>query len=287
MTEAILLEGKKVGETIRRKISEDLAEIKAGKGETLRLACVAVGDDPASKWYRQALEKTAKSLGVDFENVLLGAGISQSDLSEKVEELGCVRKDVHGILVQDPLPDGINPAQVLACLNPKKDVEGIHPENLGLLVMRKGRLVPATALSCMALIDAAGIEVRGKVALIVGQSTIVGRPVQLLLGERRALTLVCNTGTSREQMKEFMGMADIIVACCGKPRIIPGQWVREGAVVVDAGTTEVDGKIVGDVEFEEARKKAKFITPVPGGVGPLTVLMLMRNLISAYRWQRE
>ncbi|HNV86115.1 MAG TPA: bifunctional 5,10-methylenetetrahydrofolate dehydrogenase/5,10-methenyltetrahydrofolate cyclohydrolase [Candidatus Omnitrophota bacterium] len=287
MTEAILLEGKKVGEAIRQTILAEVSEIKAKNGETLRLACVAVGEDPASKWYRQALEKTAKSLGIEFENVLLEAGISQSELSGRVRELGFARGDIHGILVQDPLPEGINQAQVLSCLNPKKDVEGIHPENLGLLVMRKGRLIPATALSCLALIDATGIGMRGKAAVIVGQSTIVGRPLQLLLGERRALTIVCNTGTSREQMEKLMGLADVVVACCGQPRMIPGQWVRDGSIVIDAGTTEVDGKIVGDIEFEEARKKARFITPVPGGVGPLTVLMLMKNLISAYHWQKE
>lgn len=285
MTEAILLEGKKVGEKLRVEISAELEKIGAEKGVTPALFCVAVGDDPASRWYRQALAKNAKSLGVGFEEKVFDGNVPQEELFGIVEQLSFDRKNIHGVLVQDPLPKHIDQAEVLRRLNPKKDVEGIHPENLGLLVMRQAHLVPATALSCLALIESTEVPVRGKVAVIVGQSTIVGRPLQLLLGERRATTIVCNTGTTREQIAELVGRADIVAACCGQPRLVRGEWIKEGAIVVDAGTTEVDGAIVGDVDFEAARKRAKYISPVPGGVGPLTVLMLMKNLIAAWRWQ--
>ena len=185
-----------------------------------------------------------------------------------------------------PLPEGFDGLQIFRVFNYQKDVEGIHPFNLGLLVLRRPRLIPSTALAAFSLIEAAGVDLRGKRAAIIGQSAVVGRPIQLLLGERRMITIVCNTGTSEEILKEAITQADVVVACAGKPGLIRGEWIKSGSVVIDVGTTEVKGNLVGDVELEEAKKKAAFITPVPGGVGPLTVTMLMRNLITAYKWQK-
>jgi methylenetetrahydrofolate dehydrogenase (NADP+) / methenyltetrahydrofolate cyclohydrolase len=158
------------------------------------------------------------------------------------------------------------------------------------MVLRKSKLIPPTAYASLLLIEAAvkesGKNLRGMKVAIAGQSAIVGRPLQLLLGERRATTVVCNTGTSEADLKKYVSESDIVVACAGQPGLIKGAWIKNGAIVIDVGTTEVNGKLTGDVEFEEAKKRASYITPVPGGVGPLTVTMLMQNLVHAYKWQK-
>jgi methylenetetrahydrofolate dehydrogenase (NADP+)/methenyltetrahydrofolate cyclohydrolase len=173
----------------------------------------------------------------------------------------------------------------LLALDPRKDVEGIHPANLGLIVLRRARLIPPTAYAAFRLLEwavkEAGRDLRGMTAVIAGQSAIVGRPLQLLLGERRVTATVCNTGTSLADLQKFVSGSDLVIACAGQPGLIKGSWIKPGSIVIDVGTTEVNGKLTGDVEFEEARKRAGFITPVPGGVGPLTVTMLMQNLMHA------
>jgi len=285
MQECILLEGKKVGERLRKELASEVESIKAKEGVALRMACVMVGKDPSAEFYRRAQEKCALSLGIAFESVMLDAGAPESEMLAKIKELSSDQSPVHGLIIQLPLPSHMDVARLYPELNPKKDIEGIHPATLGYLVMRRAKLVPATALACLTLIDETGVDCRGKEVVIIGQSSIVGRPLQLLLGERRATTIVCNTGTPEARMAAFCRGADIVVACAGKPGMVKGDWIKPGAVVIDVGTTEVAGKITGDVDFEEARKRAKFITPVPGGVGPLTVLMLMKNLIAAYRWR--
>lgn len=287
MTESNLLEAKRVGEKIREEIRRDVAAIQESDGVRLKLACVMVGHDPAAESYLRSQEKTASALGIAFQSVLLEDAVSQAFFLEWIERLGRQDSGVHGIMVELPLPSHLAAGKIYSQLNPQKDVEGVHPATLGFLVMRKAKLVPATALACLTLIDSVGLDCRGKEAVIVGQSAIVGRPLQLLLGERRATTVVCNTGTPVAHLAQFIGRADLVIACAGKPGLIRGEWIRKGACVIDVGTTVVNGKIVGDVEFETARKRAGWITPVPGGVGPLTVLMLMKNLVQAYRWQKE
>ncbi len=287
MAESVLLEGKKVGERIREELRREIGEIKKQDGTVPNLACLILGNDPAAESYTEAQEKCARALGIEFQRYSLDDRIDEESLIGQIEDLNMKGSGVHGIMIQLPLPSHIDPANIYCKIDPQKDVEGIHPASLGFLLMRKAKLIPATALACMTLIDETGIDCRGKEAVIVGQSAIVGRPVQLLLAERRATTILCNTGTPELRLASFVQSADIVVACAGKPGLIRGEWIREGAVVIDVGTTEVNGKIVGDVQFEEAKKRAKFITPVPGGVGPLTVLMLMKNLLRAYRLQRE
>ncbi len=189
-----------------------------------------------------------------------------------------------------PLPKEFNSDEILLALDPKKDVEGIHPSSLGLIVLRKSKLIPPTAYAALLFIEAAvkesGKNLRGMKVTLAGQSAIVGRPLQLLLGERRATTIVCNTGTTNADLEKYISESDIVVACAGQPGLVKGAWIKPGAIVIDVGTTEVNGKLVGDVEFEEAKKRASYITPVPGGVGPLTVTMLMQNLVHAYKWQK-
>ena len=284
MAEAKLLEGKPLAQKIQQEIRSEI-EAFAKKGlEIPLLTSFHVGNDPSSRWYVEEQKKLASRLGIGFQEIPPRDTALPSQLMDRIRKISDSRS--HGIFITLPLPEGFDRMQIFRVFNYQKDVEGIHPTNLGFLVLRRPRLIPSTAMAVMALIDLTGVNLRGKAAAIVGQSASVGRPIQLLLGERRMTTTVCNTGTSEEILKRAVSEADLVVACAGKPGLVRGAWIKEGSIVIDVGTTEVDGKLVGDVEFEEAKKRAAFITPVPGGVGPLTVTMLMKNLIAAYKWQK-
>lgn len=284
MNESKLLLGKPLAQKIQEEIRSDIEAFRRKGLEIPQLTSIQVGDHPSSRWYVEQQRKVASLLGIGFQEISPRDTRLPSQLMDQVRRASDSR--THGIFISQPLPEGFDALQIFRVFNYQKDVEGIHPFNLGLLVLRKPRLIPSTALAVFALIEAGGINLRGRQAVIVGQSAIVGRPVQILLGEKRATTVVCNTGTSEEQLREAVLQAEVVVACAGKPGLIRGEWIREGAVVIDVGTTEVEGSLAGDVEFEEAKKRASFITPVPGGVGPLTVTMLMKNLITAYKWQK-
>lgn len=283
--EAQLLEGKVLAQQIQEQIKKDIAHFLSQKLELPSLLAIQVANDPASDWYVGQQEKLAAKLGIQFERILAGTLQDEKALLAKIQSAN--HAGYHGIFLAMPLPKNFDADKVLLALDVHKDVEGIHPASLGLLVLRRAKLIPPTAYASLQLIESTGISLRGKKAVIVGQSAIVGRPLQLLLGERRVTTVVCNTGTSAEDLQKFISEAEIVVACAGQPGIVKGSWIKQGAIVIDVGTTEVNGKLVGDVEFEEAKKRASFITPVPGGVGPLTVTMLMQNLMNAYKWQKE
>lgn len=285
MTEARLLYGKPIAEKIRQEICSDLEGFFKKGLEVPTLTAVQVGADPASAWYLDQQKKAAAQLGIGFQLIPSKKTQLPSQLMDQVRQASDSK--THGIFVTLPLPEGFDSAQIFRVFNYQKDIEGVHPMNLGLLLLRKARLIPSTVLASLALIDSTGIHFRGKRAALIGQSAVVGRPLQLVLGERRVTTLICNTGTPEKDIQELVSSADLVVACAGKPGLVKGEWIKEGAVVIDVGTTEVEGKLVGDVEFEEAKKRAAFITPVPGGVGLLTVTLLMKNLITAYRWQKN
>ncbi len=280
--EAKLLEGKIPAAAIREEIQKEIEALVARGEPRPALLALQASDDPSSAWYIGQQEKWAAKLGIEFEKRGPDQITNQAALLKALEST----TKYHGIFIAMPLPKGFDTDKVLFALDPHKDVEGVHPASLGLIVLRKSRLIPPTAYAALRLIELSGLELRGKKAAIVGQSAIVGRPLQLLLGERRVTTVVCNTGTSAEEMRQAISTSDIVVGCAGMPGLIKGDWIRPGAVVIDVGTTEVEGKLVGDIEFEEARQRASYITPVPGGVGPLTVTMLFQNLMHAYRWQR-
>jgi len=280
------LEGKTIAADLQKEI---VAKIESFAGAGLpkpSLAAIQTSEDPSAVWYINSQEKLAAKLGIDFRRIMPDQVQGEKALLRKVGELGA-DKTVHGLFISMPLPAGIDPDKILLAMDPRKDVEGVHPTSLGLIVLRRGKLIPPTAFAAYTLLKSTGIMLRGKRAAILGQSAIVGRPLQMLLGEARVTTAVCNTGTSTEDMKKIVLASDIVIACTGKPGLVKGDWIKQGAVVIDVGTTEVDGKLQGDVEFDEAMKKAGFITPVPGGVGPLTVTMLMKNLITAYEWQTK
>jgi methylenetetrahydrofolate dehydrogenase (NADP+)/methenyltetrahydrofolate cyclohydrolase len=284
--EAKRLEGKTIAAGLQEKIAEKIRSFTAKGFPKPLLVAIQTKEDPSAVWYMNSQEKLAATLGIDFRRVTPDQVKDEKALIQKVKELSADKK-VHGVFISMPFPEGIDSDKVLMAMDAQKDVEGVHPASLGLIVLRRGKLIPPTAFAAYTLIKASGIMLRGKKAAIIGQSAIVGRPLQLLLGEARVTTLVCNTGTGEEDMKKIVAASEIVVACSGKPGLVKGAWIKQGAVVIDVGTTEVDGKLQGDVEYAEAVKKAGFITPVPGGVGPLTVTMLMENLITAYEWQTK
>ena len=283
--EAKRLEGKTIAAELQQKILTKIGVLTAAGSPRPLLVSIQTSEDPSAVWYINSQEKLAAKLGIDFRRVMPDEVKGEAALLQKVKVLSADKK-VHGIFISMPFPEGIDSDKVLLAMDPQKDVEGVHPTSLGLIVLRRGKLIPPTAFAAYTLIKSTGMMLRGKKAAIIGQSAIVGRPLQLLLGEARVTTLVCNTGTAEEDMKKIVGASEILVACSGKPGLVKGAWIKQGAVVIDVGTTEVAGKLQGDVEFAEAVKKASFITPVPGGVGPLTVTMLMQNLLTAYEWQR-
>lgn len=279
-----ILEGKFLAQEIRHEIKVSIERLVAEGKERPSLLALQASDDASSAWYIGQQEKWSEKLGVRFERMGPEVIKNQKDLIGILAEKS---KDFTGVFVAMPLPKGYDADQVLLALDPKKDVEGIHPTSLGLIVLRKAKLIPPTAYAAFRLIESTEIDLRGKKAVIVGQSAIVGRPLQLLLGERRVTTTVCNTGTSQADLAKIIGESDIVIGCAGQPKMIKGAWIRQGAIVIDIGTTEVDGQLVGDVDYESAKEKSSFITPVPGGVGPLTVTMLMKNLMNAYEWQQD
>ena len=284
MAEAKLLEGKPLADKIQREIQGEIEGFVRKGLEIPLLVSIRVGENAASRWYVEQQRKLASKLGIGFQETSPRDTALPSQLMDQVRKVSDSK--AHGIFITLPLPPGFDGNVIFRVFNYQKDVEGVHPVNLGLLVLRQPRLIPSTALAVMALIESTGVNLRGKRAVIIGQSAIVGRPVQLLLGEKRMTTTVCNTGTAEEVLKESVSESDLVVACAGKPGLVRGSWIKKGSIVIDVGTTEVKGRLVGDVEFEAARERANFITPVPGGVGTLTVTMLMKNLINAYRWQK-
>ncbi|OQA57291.1 MAG: Bifunctional protein FolD protein [Candidatus Omnitrophica bacterium ADurb.Bin277] len=284
--EAKKLEGKTIAASLQKTIADKVRAITAGGLPAPKLVSIQTSEDSSAAWYIGQQEKLAVKLGINFQKIPSSDIENKKVLFEKVKRLSA-DPSVHGLFISMPLPKDFDADKVLLAMDPHKDVEGIHPASLGLIMLRKGKLIPPTAYAAFTLIKSSGVMLHGKKAAIAGQSAIVGRPLQLLLGENRVTTFVCNTGTSEDDMKKIIGGADIVIGCAGKPGLIKGEWIKKGAVVIDVGTTEVEGKLVGDVEFEAASKKAAYITPVPGGVGPLTVTMLMENLIKAYEWQTQ
>jgi len=270
---AQLLEGK----TLAAQMQNEIREFVVQAPGRICLAVIETKKDPSAEWYMNAQEKLAAKLGIEYIKTSCEQVPDEGSLIMKIREYS---EDpfVHGIFLSMPLPANYSSARVIDALDPKKDVEGIHPSTLGLIVMRRRVSVPPTAYSAYLLAKSTNIPLAGKRALVIGQSAIVGRPLAILLGEERMTTTIANTGTTAEDLKKFISESDFVFAAVGKPGLVKGEWVKPGAVLVDVGTTEVNGKLVGDVDFEEACKKAGFVTPVPGGVGPLTTTLLFKNL---------
>ncbi|MBI5873909.1 MAG: bifunctional 5,10-methylenetetrahydrofolate dehydrogenase/5,10-methenyltetrahydrofolate cyclohydrolase [Candidatus Omnitrophica bacterium] len=279
---AILLDGKKAALGIKEEIKKDVLLLKEkGKGVPV-LACISVGADPASCVYIKSQSLAARELGIGYSLISLKEDITQEDLIAEVARLN-TDKGVHAIIIQSPLPKNVNVEEVSSCILPSKDAEGMHPENLGRLLLGQGSIAPCTAAACMELLRRYKIKLYGKEVVIVGHSNIVGKPLSMMMLRGFATTTVCHIATSEaHQLESHVRRAEILIVAVGKPGLIKGDWIEEGAVVLDVGINRAEGRIVGDVEFDAASKKAAYITPVPGGVGPLTVTMLMHNTLRLF-----
>ncbi|MFH1442280.1 MAG: bifunctional 5,10-methylenetetrahydrofolate dehydrogenase/5,10-methenyltetrahydrofolate cyclohydrolase [Candidatus Omnitrophota bacterium] len=270
-----LLEGKPLAQAIKQQIIEELKSLK----NKPVLAGIQVGDNPASEAYVNSQVKLAQALGIEYQFYKLPENITADSLVEFIEKLN-YDDAVNGIIIQTPLPAHIQYKEIIKFVLPEKDAEGMHPLNLGRIVLKQEGILLCTPAAVMELLNNSKVDLYGKEAVIVGHSEIVGKPLALLLLNKFATVTICHIATSEAgKLEEHVRKADILIAAVGKPGVVKGEWIKQGAVVIDVGINRVDGKIIGDVEFAGAEKRASLITPVPGGVGPLTVVMLMRNLV--------
>lgn len=278
---ARIIDGKAIAAEIRSEIKEQTAALKERRGVVPGLAAVIVGDDPASRIYVNNKRKACAEAGMMSEEYALPATTSQAELLALVRELNA-RPEIHGILVQLPLPAPLDAQEVLNAIDPNKDVDGFHPVNMGRLVLGLPGFVASTPMGIMEMLRRTGVELKGKEAVVVGRSNIVGKPVALLLLAQHATVTVCHSRT--QNLPAVCRRADVLVVAVGCAEMVRGDWIKPGAVVIDVGTNRVDGKLRGDVHFDSAKEVAGAISPVPGGVGPMTITMLLKNtLLSAER----
>ena len=275
---ARIIDGKAIAAQVREEVRKGVADLHERTGKVPGLAAVLVGDDPASATYVRSKRKACEEAGIASWLHDLPARTAQAELLRLVQELN---RDpaIHGILVQLPLPEGIDERAVLETVDPAKDVDGFTFASVGRLVENRATLVPCTPAGILELLDREKIPIQGKDAVVVGRSEIVGKPVAMLLLHRHATVTICHSRTA--DLPGHCRRADILVAAVGRPKLVTGEMIKPGAAVIDVGINRVDGKLVGDVDFESARECAGHITPVPGGVGPMTVALLLRNTLEA------
>jgi methylenetetrahydrofolate dehydrogenase (NADP+) / methenyltetrahydrofolate cyclohydrolase len=282
-----IIDGKAVAKEVQKQIKEEVEGLERRWGLAPGLAVVVVGDDPASHIYVRNKEKACKEVGIKSFEHLLPATILEKELLSLVHQLN-KDKNVHGILVQLPLPPHIRAEKVLEAISPYKDIDGFHPMSQGMLMLGADGFRPCTPMGIMRLLVAVGCDPKGKNAVVVGRSSIVGKPVALMLLEKHATVTICHSRTV--SLRDEVGRADILVVAIGKAGLVRGDWIKPGAVVIDVGVNRLpSGKLSGDVEFETAKNRASAITPVPGGVGPMTICMLLYNTLKAakYSLQRD
>jgi methylenetetrahydrofolate dehydrogenase (NADP+)/methenyltetrahydrofolate cyclohydrolase len=280
---AAIIDGKAIAARVREGVAKSVAEL-ATRGITPGIAVVLCGDDPASHIYVRNKHRAAAKAGVATFDHKPPADISEADLLGLVDQLN-EDDAVDGFIVQLPLPAHIDATKVLDRIRPDKDVDGFHPDNIGRLAQGRPRFVAATPKGCMRLLAESGCELSGAHAVIVGRSNIVGKPMQMLLTNANATVTLCHSRT--RDLGAEVARADIVVAAAGKPGLVRGAWIKPGATVIDVGTNRTaEGELVGDVEFAAAAERARAITPVPGGVGPMTIASLLENTVEAARQRR-
>jgi len=273
-----IIDGRAIANRLREGIADDVAQLKAA-GVTPGLAVVLVGDDPASRVYVSMKEKACAKAGIFSDEHKLPAETTEAQLLALVDELNRDPR-IDGILVQLPLPSQIDENRVLEAVSPAKDVDGFHPYNVGRLVTGNPLFQPCTPYGVMKMLEETGTDLTGKEVVVVGRSNIVGKPVALMCLARHATVTICHSRT--RDLPEKVRQADVVIAAVGRPEMIKGDWIKEGAVVIDVGVNRVgEKKLVGDVEFEAAAERASAITPVPGGVGPMTITMLLYNTVES------
>jgi methylenetetrahydrofolate dehydrogenase (NADP+)/methenyltetrahydrofolate cyclohydrolase len=278
-----LLDGKKLSQSIRATLKETFASLVAQHGVTPTLAVLQVGDDPAAAGYARAIERTCTGVGVCFSAQTLPGDSDQSKVNALLDQLNG-DGGIHGIMILEPLPAQIDGNLLVDRLNPAKDVDGVHPLNAGRLsAQRPPYFVPATPAGAIRLLEEAGVEFKGKHAVVIGRSDIVGKPMALLLLHRHCTVTIAHSRT--QDLPNVARAADILCAAVGRPEMVTADWVKPGAIVVDFGTTYTDAGLKGDCQQESVAAVAGMMTPVPGGTGPMTNVMLMQNLLEAYRRQ--
>ena len=281
---SIIIDGTKIAQDIRRSVREETLAFTEKTGVVPGLAVVLAGDDPASKVYVGRKAKACAEAGFLSREYKLPADVGEAELLALIRDLNN-DPQIHGILVQLPLPKHIATDKIIAAIDPSKDVDGFHPANVGRLVTGSPLFVPCTPRGIMELIARTGISLSGKDAVVIGRSNIVGKPMALLLLAQNATVTMCHSKT--KDLPAVARRADVLIAAIGKPRMITADMVKEGAVVIDVGVNRLEnGKLAGDVAFDEVAPKTSAITPVPGGVGPMTIAMLMKNTLDAARLAR-
>lgn len=277
----VKIDGKAFSQVILEKIKEEHNQLKEKYGKQAGLAVVIVGNNPASQVYVRNKMKACENVGFYSENIELDENISEKELLQEIDKLN--KNDrINGILVQLPLPSHINELKIIDSISPEKDVDGFHVANIGKMVIGdETGFISCTPYGIMQLLEEYKIEIAGKDAVIIGRSNIVGKPMALMLIQKGATVQVCNSRT--KDLRKKLNDADIIIVAAGVPKLLKKEDVKEGAVVIDVGINRVDGKICGDVDYEEVAEKTSYITPVPGGVGPMTIASLIKNTFKSYK----
>lgn len=279
-----MMNGKKIAKETREKLKIKCDELKE-KGINPKFAAIMVGNDNASQIYIRNKSKACEEIGIEFEEYLLSENIEQKELIEKIKELNN-RKDIHGIFLQSPIPANLDINEAFRTIAPEKDVDGFNPLNIGKLCLNQDTFVSCTPYGIMKLFEAYGIELEGKDVTIVGRSNIVGKPLIQCCLRKNATVTVCHSKT--KDLKKHTKDADVVIMAIGKSKFLKADMIKEGAVVIDVGINrDSEGKITGDADFDNILSKASFITPVPGGVGPMTIAMLMNNIIKAAEMQNK
>lgn len=275
---AVIIDGKELAKKIRSELKNEVVELK-NKGINPKLAVIMVGDDKASKVYVKNKSKACGECGIDYEEFLMDKDIDMEELLETIDKLN-KRDDIHGILLQSPIPSNLDINQAFNKINHKKDVDGFNPINVGKLSIGEDCFVSCTPAGVIKMLEEYNIEIEGKNVVIIGRSNIVGKPlIQCILRKNGTVTM-CHSRT--KNIKQITKNADILIAALGKPKFVTQDMIKDGAVIIDVGINRTeDGKLVGDVDFENVKNNASYITPVPGGVGPMTIAMLMTNVVKA------
>lgn len=279
-----IIDGKKLAKTTRENLRLEVEELKEN-GINPKLAVIMVGNNSASQIYVRNKSRACDEVGIEFEEYLLPATTEQSELLNLINKLN-KQEDINGILLQSPIPDGLDINEAFRKISPEKDVDGFHPVNVGKLVLGQDTFVSCTPYGIMKMFEAYNIDLEGKNAVVIGRSNIVGKPMSHCLLNKNATVTICHSRT--KNLAEITKRADILVAAIGKAEFVKADMVKEGVVVIDVGINRTEeGKLKGDVDFENVSKKASYITPVPGGVGPMTIAMLMNNVVKAAKMQNK
>jgi methylenetetrahydrofolate dehydrogenase (NADP+)/methenyltetrahydrofolate cyclohydrolase len=275
-----ILDGKVLASQLKESLSKEIFSLKEKHKQAPRVVSISFGQDATSQSYITSQQKTAETLGIHYTLEVWPDTLSLADAVSGIQKFNN-HSDVHGIIINKPLPTSIDFYTLSNAILPGKDIEGMNVANLGMLLMNKTRLWPCTPAAALALLKSSGVDLKGKTAVILGRSEIVGKPMALLLLQEDMTVTVCHSKT--QNLAAVVSLADVVVAAVGRPSFVKGEWIKPGAIVIDVGINQQNGKIVGDVDFDSCKGKASFITPVPGGVGPVTSVMLMNNVLEAFK----